>query len=80
MEKNFGVKSLGIFGSVARETEVTDSDIDILVELKEPKYDWWAGLLNFLQDKLGHKVDLITKGNHLSDRFLKRVSKDLINV
>ena len=80
MEQHFGVKSLGLFGSVAKEKASDESDIDILVELKAPKYDWWAGLLEYLQDKLGKKVDLITTGSHLSEKFLNRVNKEVIYV
>jgi len=39
MEQHFGVKSLGLFGSVATGAASDDSDIDILVELKAPEYD-----------------------------------------
>jgi uncharacterized protein len=34
--KSFGVESLAIFGSVARDEAHPESDIDILVEFSEP--------------------------------------------
>jgi predicted nucleotidyltransferase len=34
--KSFGVRSLSIFGSVARDEARSDSDVDILVELEPP--------------------------------------------
>jgi uncharacterized protein len=34
--KSFGVKSLAIFGSVARDEAHPESDVDILVEFSEP--------------------------------------------
>ena len=80
MEQHFVVKTIGVFGYVANGDASDESDIDILVELKAPKYDWWAELLEFLQSKLGRKVDLITTGSHLSDKFLNRVNKEIIYV
>ncbi len=56
-----GVKSLKLFGSVARGESGPDSDIDILVEFSKP-----IGLLAFVGLKhrltvlLGRPVDLVT--------------------
>ncbi len=40
----FGVVSLGLFGSFAKGKQKIDSDIDLLVEFKVPRFDWMAGL------------------------------------
>ena len=61
LKQDFGVKSLAIFGSVARDEARADSDVDILVE-----FDRRVGLFGFshlqrhLGDLLGHPVDLAT--------------------
>ena len=34
--KQFGITKLGIFGSVARQENTEDSDIDIVVEVEKP--------------------------------------------
>ncbi|MBR3067604.1 MAG: nucleotidyltransferase domain-containing protein, partial [Prevotella sp.] len=34
--KQFGIKKLGIFGSVARQENTEESDIDIVVEVEKP--------------------------------------------
>lgn len=80
MQKNFGVESLALFGSYARNEQSEESDIDFLVTLKEPKYTLLMGLLIYLEKKLQHKVDLTRKGPHISDTFLSFISKDLIYV
>ncbi len=57
-----GIAMLGVFGSVARGEDNGDSDIDLLVKLKEP-----VGLVEFIQledkfvDLFGRKVDLATE-------------------
>ena len=55
------VKSLAIFGSVARGEERSGSDIDFLVEFKGPAtFDSYMGLKIFLEDLLENPVDLVT--------------------
>ena len=56
-----GVKSLAVFGSVARGEETPSSDIDVLVEFDRP-----VGLFEFIRLKLflegltSCRVDLVT--------------------
>ncbi len=75
-----GVKSIALFGSYARDAARPDSDVDLLVELKEPKYLLLLQLTDYLTELLGQKVDLIRKGPHLKPRFLKALEKDLYYV
>jgi len=35
LEKEFGVEEIGVFGSVARNTDSKESDIDIMVKLQK---------------------------------------------
>ena len=75
LQENFGVLSIGLFGSYARGTERSDSDIDVLVELKEPRFEFLAGLTIYLERRLGKPVELVRKRKGLSDRFLKRIGE-----
>jgi len=78
--KEMGVESIALFGSYARDTASPDSDVDLLVELKEPKYLLLLQITDYLTELLGRKVDLIRKGPHLKPRFLEAVEKDLYYV
>ncbi len=78
LSNEFGVVSIGLFGSYAKGKENPDSDIDILVELKEPRFDWLAGLKIYLEQKLGRKIELIRKSDLVKSRFIERVEKDVI--
>jgi len=61
LKENFKVKSIGIFGSYAREEQTETSDIDMLVEFEAPVgFIKFIELENYLSDKLGAKVDLVT--------------------
>ncbi len=72
--KSMGVKSLAVFGSVARNEATRKSDIDILVEFSKP-----VGLFDishvkfYLEDLLGARVDLVMREAlkpQLRDRIL----------
>ena len=61
---SFGVKRIGIFGSVARGEETSASDIDILVEFARGRatFQNFMDLIHYLEDLFGRKVDLVTTG------------------
>lgn len=60
----FGVKSIAIFGSVARGEATPDSDVDVLVEFYPEER---VGIFRFLELKeylesiFGREVDLVTR-------------------
>jgi predicted nucleotidyltransferase len=62
MEERFGVSSLDLFGSTARNEAGPESDVDILVEFREtPRLTEYMGFKFWLEDNLGRRVDLIMK-------------------
>jgi predicted nucleotidyltransferase len=63
--RKFGIKRIGIFGSLVRGEEKKDSDIDILVEFEQghEKFNNLMGLYFYLQEMFGKKVDLVTTGS-----------------
>ena len=61
LKKKFGVKTIGIFGSCAREEAKPESDIDILIEIERPMgFFTFLDIEEYLTKKLGMKVDLVT--------------------
>ncbi|KQC07729.1 MAG: hypothetical protein APR55_00690, partial [Methanolinea sp. SDB] len=62
MKRLFGIKKIGIFGSVARGDERAESDIDIEVEFEEgsDNYKNFIGLSYYLDDLFKRRVDLVT--------------------
>jgi len=77
LHKKFGLLSIGLFGSHAKGTEGPESDIDLLVEFSEPRFDFVAGLQIYLEGKLGKPVEVIRKRKGLSKRFLRRIEKNI---
>jgi uncharacterized protein len=61
LANEFGVRSLALFGSFARQTANRQSDVDILVEFNRPVGLFeFARLKIYLEKKLGREVDLVT--------------------
>lgn len=57
--RGFGVKRIGLFGSVARGEAGADSDLDLLVELEEHRFRFYKDTLHFLEDHFGAEIDLV---------------------
>jgi len=57
----YGVKSIALFGSAARNEAGPTSDVDILVEFEAPpSFDTYMDVKFYLEDLLGTSVDLVT--------------------
>jgi len=78
LRKEFGVINIGLFGSYAKGNQKVDSDIDLLVELKEPRFEWLAGLQIYLETKFGRKIELVRKGKNVNRRVTQRIERDVI--
>ena len=80
LEKRFKVKEIGIFGSYVRGDEQIKSDVDILVEFKEP-----VGLFEFmdleeyLEKLFEKKVDLVSK-KALKQRIGKYILREVVYI
>jgi len=77
LRNEFGLLSIGLFGSYAKGTQGPESDVDLLVELTEPRFDFLVGVQVYLEKKIGKPVELVRKRPGLSERFLKRVEKNI---
>ena len=76
----FGVKSLLLFGSVARNEATSTSDVDLLVEFNRPVgYFGLFALQDYLEKLLGCSVDLGTPDS-LKPYIKERVMGELIRV
>ena len=78
--KSYGVTSLALFGSFARDEAKSTSDLDLLVEFQgKVTFDQYMDLKFFLEDNLGLSVDLVTK-KMLKPQIINSVEKEAIYV
>ena len=80
LAQRFGVQSLALFGSVARDEASLTSDVDLLVEFNRPVglFGLFA-LQNHLEALLGCAVDLGTPDS-LKPRLKEHVLQEAIHV
>lgn len=76
----FGIIRLGIFGSVAREENNENSDIDIVVEVKKPSLTIMYELEQSLKALFGCDVDLVRYRQSLRPLFKSNIQKDVVFV
>ena len=80
LENQFGVTKIGLFGSYAKGQYHADSDIDFLVEFRQPSFDSYVGLCLYLEKKFDRKIEIVRKRDSLNSRFIRRVEKEVIYV
>lgn len=62
LQARFGVTQLALFGSAARDTATSGSDVDVLVAFDGPATSKrYFGVQFYLEDLLGCPVDLVTE-------------------
>lgn len=62
IRQRFSIKTLAIFGSVARDEDTDKSDVDMLVAFeKKADFDSFMELKFYLEELLGTGVDLVTE-------------------
>lgn len=56
----FGVRTIALFGSYAKDTFSDSSDLDFVVEFSAPTYDNFIAVEQFLEGLFGRPVDILT--------------------
>ena len=78
--EQFGITRLGVFGSVARQENTDDSDIDIVVEVSHPTLSLMYQLRQELTSLLGSTIDLLRMRDSLQAAFKSRIQNEAIYV
>jgi predicted nucleotidyltransferase len=66
----YGVTKIGVFGSAARNELRHNSDIDVVVEMKEPDLFYLVHIKEQLEKDFNRRVDIIRYRNTMN-RYLK---------
>ena len=72
----YSVSRIGIFGSVVKGTMTENSDLDIVVEFKEPIGFKFIRFVEYLENLFGRKVDVVTKDGIKNIR-VKEVARNI---
>jgi|SRR3989304_3522113 len=79
----FGVSKIGLFGSYAKGQAADASDIDLIVEFERPIGFRFVDFVDYLENLLGRKVDVLTPAgvqNIRIERVARSISQSIIYV
>ena len=72
----YGIIRIGIFGSVARNEQTEDSDVDVCVEMKKPDLFALVHIKEDLQELFGKSVDIVRLRKNMNPMLLSRIQRD----
>lgn len=80
LQEKYGIVSLRLFGSIARDEQNDGSDVDVFVETKTPNPFLLMEAKDFLEVSTGRSVDIIRNHQNLNPRLRRRIERDGIIV
>ena len=80
LRSEYGITSLRLFGSTARDEQKENSDVDIFVETVTPNPFLLMEAKEYLETSMGRSVDVIRNHCNLNPRLRKRIERDGITV
>jgi predicted nucleotidyltransferase len=78
LKTEFGVKRIGLFGSFSCGKQKKASDVDLLIEFEKPIGFKFMTLAEYLENKLGRKVDILTPAGVESIR-IKPIAESILS-
>lgn len=79
LQGKYPIATLALFGSYSRGEQTQESDIDLLVEFNERIGSDFILLAEEIEQKLGKKVDLVSKKG-LKEKYFNQIKEELIYV
>lgn len=78
--EQYGIISLGLFGSAARDESRADSDVDVVIKLKKQDLFNMIGIKQDLEETLHTNVDVISYREKMNSFLKSRIDKEAIYV
>ncbi|MGW8258346.1 MAG: nucleotidyltransferase family protein [Thermoguttaceae bacterium] len=76
----FGIQSLGIFGSVARDEAREDSDVDIVVKIDRPNLIKLSRIRLEIEELIHKHVDIVQYRERMNELLKKRIDSEAVYV
>jgi predicted nucleotidyltransferase len=76
----YGILSLGIFGSLARDASSEASDVDVVVRLKEPNLFTLSRIRIELEERLNRQVDIVSYRERMNPFLKERIQQEVCYV
>ena len=78
--QKYGIKTLGLFGSCARNQQDEASDVDVVVTLQEPDFFTLEKIKEELERLLPYHIDVVNFRESLRESFKQNILKDAIYI
>ena len=79
-EQRYGVTALGVFGSVARDEATSASDVDVVVQLREPDLYYLVHIKDALEAAVGCHVDIVHYRERMNPFLKRRIDRERVYV
>lgn len=80
LRREYGITSLRLFGSTARDEQKDGSDVDVFVETLTPNPFLLMEAKEYLEKSTGRSVDVIRNHCNLNPRLKKRIERDGVTI
>jgi len=77
-ERDYGVKRIGVFGSVARNEANETSDVDIVVEMTDPDLFYLVHIKDTLSEDLERPVDIVSFRETMNVYLKNRIQNEAV--
>ncbi|MGV1100887.1 nucleotidyltransferase family protein [Thiovibrio sp. JS02] len=78
--RRYGILSLGLFGSTARDAASEASDVDVVVTLAKPDLFTMAGIKYELEERMHHPIDLVVYREKMNLYLKQRIDEEAVYV
>jgi len=79
-ENAYGVTAIGVFGSLARDEAVPDSDVDVVVKMSKPDLFFMVHIKEELESAYNAKVDIVHYREKMNAFLKKRIDQEAVYV
>lgn len=76
----YGVITLGVFGSVARDEAHEESDVDVVVTMQRPDLFAMVHIKDALETALNRKVDIVQYRDKMNQFLKQRIDREAVYV
>lgn len=76
MSAQYGIRKIGVFGSVARGENTEASDLDICVDIEVPDPYIMCDIQDDLERMTGYKIDLLRLRDNLNSLLRHNIEQD----
>ncbi|MGE0128913.1 MAG: nucleotidyltransferase family protein [Blastocatellales bacterium] len=76
----YGVTGLGVFGSVARDDAREESDVDVVITMREPHLFSMVHIKDTLEEALHRPVDIVHYREKMNQFLKQRIDQEAVYV